>query len=617
MSAAEKPGSSGHLSKVNRLRQLLHPLKALNTSADSDGEQPGSEPVEPRSSHQSLRLKAENGNSKMGRASFSLHRRKSREGKKDYSVVANRVYPTMSASAPSSRSVSQAASQEEDDSSERHHYSFFRFARSRVQTGVSGDASSGRSTPPESPMKALNPGDFLPKELQVENWSLGAKYAPGHRHIISKSKGVVGKGATAVVKTVQTISTKEVCAVKVYHRHSTTKGESQEEYYKRLGLEYVIAKRMNHRNIVSTVDLCVDSTGAWCSVMEYCDCGDVYSLLEAYRNSPAHKMGREERDCLFKQLLMGVAFMHDHGIAHRDIKPENLLMNSKGFLKISDFGVSEIVQEPGSAEIRLVNGINGSVPYLAPEVFTSSKEDKYDARKVDTWACAIVWLNMALNGHLFAAAKESDPGYSQFVERFNLYRQGTESLNRYLESEAQIESPSQSEGTNSPAYSSMILGGDNKPVSRVPSRAPSGKATPSTLSPRLTPQEGSEDVPDDTYENGAVTRDNVMGYVEYINRPFEALSMFFTDSAKALVISMLNPDPDERPLVHQIVRTPFVKRIGMCIGPDPCELTISQPSSNIDVTNVSSIRRIKSTFIQKNHSHKPPQREKKFLVDRR
>jgi len=58
-----------------------------------------------------------------------------------------------------------------------------------------------------------------------------------------------------------------------------------------------------------------------------------------------HLKGEErekDRLCLFKQLVRGVNYLHANGIAHRDLKLENLLLTSDSALKIADFGVSEV-----------------------------------------------------------------------------------------------------------------------------------------------------------------------------------------------------------------------------------------------------------------------------------
>ena len=80
-----------------------------------------------------------------------------------------------------------------------------------------------------------------------------------------------------------------------------------------------------------------DSKHNWAETMEWCGGGDLFSIIKS------GNMTAVERNCCFKQLIRGIAYMHSAGIAHRDIKPENLLLNEDGQLKITDFGVSDVV----------------------------------------------------------------------------------------------------------------------------------------------------------------------------------------------------------------------------------------------------------------------------------
>ena len=83
-------------------------------------------------------------------------------------------------------------------------------------------------------------------------------------------------------------------------------------------------------NIVETVDLVQDESQRWCEVMEFCPGGDLYAAIKRGRMSPS------EVECCFKQILTGVTYLHNQGVAHRDIKPENLFFDLKGHLKVLD-----------------------------------------------------------------------------------------------------------------------------------------------------------------------------------------------------------------------------------------------------------------------------------------
>ncbi|CAG8507209.1 422_t:CDS:10 [Diversispora eburnea] len=169
-------------------------------------------------------------------------------------------------------------------------------------------------------------------------------------------KGVIGKGATAVVR---------------------------------------LAHKNEQTNIEQTF-----------AVKEYCPGGDLYAAIKA------GYMTSVEINCCFKQLIMGVGYLHSMGVAHRDIKPENLLLNESGHLKITDFGVSDVFKTVWEGSAHLSKGLCGSEPYIAPEQFETKE---YDARLVDVWACGIVYYCMIYQGIPFRMAASTDPNYANYV----------------------------------------------------------------------------------------------------------------------------------------------------------------------------------------------------------
>jgi len=90
---------------------------------------------------------------------------------------------------------------------------------------------------------------------------------------------------------------------------------------------------------------------------------------------------------------MGWTIFIKKGIVHRDIKPENLLIDGKGLLKISDFGMATIFRLKGKE--RKLDKKCGTKPYLAPEVL----KRPYYAKPSDIWSCGIVFVAM-LTGEL-------------------------------------------------------------------------------------------------------------------------------------------------------------------------------------------------------------------------
>jgi protein-serine/threonine kinase len=143
--------------------------------------------------------------------------------------------------------------------------------------------------------------------------------------------------------------------------------------------------------------------------MEFCAGGDLYTLVLA-----AGKLEVQEADCYFKQLMRGVEYMHEMGVAHRDLKPENLLLTTHGALKITDFGNGECFRMAWESDAHMVSGLCGSAPYIAPEEYI---DREFDARAVDVWATGVIYMAMRTGRHLWRVAKkDEDEFYSRYLE---------------------------------------------------------------------------------------------------------------------------------------------------------------------------------------------------------
>ena len=105
------------------------------------------------------------------------------------------------------------------------------------------------------------------------------------------------------------------------------------------------------------------------------------------RNSLSLEMKHSLAKKLFKQILLGVKYMHKYNIAHRDIKIENILFDEKSDkIKFIDFSISTIV----TSENKLINEPGGSMHYQCPEFFNTENNDGYcDPFKADIWAVGI------------------------------------------------------------------------------------------------------------------------------------------------------------------------------------------------------------------------------------
>ena len=260
-------------------------------------------------------------------------------------------------------------------------------------------------------VKARRMSLSLPDDFTVDVVELLSEFEYAHK-LLGRHGKHLGKGATSKVTLMARKGVPgELYAVKEFRGKSSS--ETREEYEKKIKSEFTVAKSLHHPNIVETIRLCTDR-GRWNHVMEYCQEGDLFSLVsKKYLKTEDRE---KDRHCLFKQLVQGIAYLHKNGIAHRDIKLENLLVTSDSKLKITDFGVSEVFCgiHPGLREAggqcgknmeemrRCSPGICGSEPYIAPEVIEKSGD--YDPRALDVWSAAIVMINLIFGGPLWHRA---------------------------------------------------------------------------------------------------------------------------------------------------------------------------------------------------------------------
>jgi serine/threonine protein kinase len=98
--------------------------------------------------------------------------------------------------------------------------------------------------------------------------------------------------------------------------------------------EIELTKELKHPNIVDVIGSMDDKNFIYL-ILEYVDGGSLATLLKDYGVFPPELAAAN-----IKQVLEGLAFLHEQGIIHRDIKAANILISQEGAVKLADFGVS-------------------------------------------------------------------------------------------------------------------------------------------------------------------------------------------------------------------------------------------------------------------------------------
>jgi serine/threonine protein kinase len=119
--------------------------------------------------------------------------------------------------------------------------------------------------------------------------------------------------------------------------------------------------RLNHPNIVGVHDS--GQAGAfYYLVMEFVDGANLREVERAGRLPPKQALQ------IVSQVCDALQFAHDEGIIHRDIKPENILLDKKGRVKITDFGIAKIIgATPEKIGLTGARDFVGTPHYIAPE----------------------------------------------------------------------------------------------------------------------------------------------------------------------------------------------------------------------------------------------------------
>ncbi|MCH7228607.1 protein kinase [Haloferula sp. A504] len=162
-------------------------------------------------------------------------------------------------------------------------------------------------------------------------------------------------------------------------------------FTERFNREAKVLARLSHPNIVGIHDY--GTAGPYCYLlMELVDGVNLRQAMQAGRFSPAESLAMVEEIC------SALKFAHEEGILHRDIKPENVLIDSKGRVKIADFGIAKMVGEDDRPDVTLTlrGSVLGSPHYMAPEqIETPGDIDQ----RADIYSLGVVFYEM-LTGEL-------------------------------------------------------------------------------------------------------------------------------------------------------------------------------------------------------------------------
>ena len=189
---------------------------------------------------------------------------------------------------------------------------------------------------------------------------------------------LIGRGGMGAVYKARQKSLDRLVALKLLPSSLA----ADEEFAKRFEAEARALATLNHPNIV-TVHEFGQREDLYFLLMEYVDGPNLRNLLTDHHLNP------EEALTIVPSLCEALEFAHKRNIVHRDIKPENLLFNTEGQVKIADFGIARMLDQPAIEGEQEKSA--GTPAYMAPE----QKESPHaiDTR-ADIYSLGVVFYEM-------------------------------------------------------------------------------------------------------------------------------------------------------------------------------------------------------------------------------
>ncbi len=200
--------------------------------------------------------------------------------------------------------------------------------------------------------------------------------------------GQLGKGGMGEVYRADDLKLGQPVALKFL----TAKLSQDKAMLARFHSEVAMAHRVTHPNVCRVHDIGEVTTSAGnlhFLSMEYVDGEDLSSLLRRIGRLPSDKAVE-----IANQLCAGIAAAHEAGVLHRDLKPANVMIDGKGRVRITDFGLAGFAEQFKGSEVMA-----GTPAYMSPEQFAG----KEVTTKSDIYALGLVLYEVFTGKRVFEA----------------------------------------------------------------------------------------------------------------------------------------------------------------------------------------------------------------------
>eukprot|EP01080_Neovahlkampfia_damariscottae_P000615 gene615-8119_t len=193
----------------------------------------------------------------------------------------------------------------------------------------------------------------------------------------------IGSGNSSIVFKCLDKSTEKIYAMKVLEMEN-------EEKIKPITSEVQVLSKCSYPAIIHLYDAFLKNRKIHL-IIEYMNYGSLNDIMNIYGPIPENISSQ-----IAYWILKGLVHIHSKNTIHRDLKPENILLNSKGEVKISDFGMSGYKKIPDELEDSWTT-FQGTYTYMSPERIAGTSH----SYKSDIWSLGILIGFISLGDYPF------------------------------------------------------------------------------------------------------------------------------------------------------------------------------------------------------------------------
>ena len=220
----------------------------------------------------------------------------------------------------------------------------------------------------------------------------------------------LGRGGFSEVWRAYDLEEMREVAIKIHQLDPRWSDAKKANYTKHVSREYEIHREVRHPRIVSLFDVFEIDSNSFATVLECCEGTDLDTILKENK----FLSERDSRAYLL-QILSGMRYLSSpsedgkrQGIIHYDLKPGNILFDRHGDAKITDFGLSKIVDAPEAGDsMELTSQGAGTYWYLPPECFLTHQGIRI-SNKVDVWSIGVIFYQMLFGKRPFGDGQSQD-----------------------------------------------------------------------------------------------------------------------------------------------------------------------------------------------------------------